>query len=62
MNDEPAAMNPPPVPSENWYCLINGQKEGPKTRDAIKELISSKKLTEEDLVWKAGMSDWSPLR
>jgi GYF domain 2 len=50
------------TPPENWYFIIDGRKEGPITREEIKELISSNQLTQEDLVWKTGMADWSTIR
>jgi GYF domain 2 len=45
--------------SEDWYYVANGQKQGPINRETIKDWISSGQLSQDDLVWKTGMAEWS---
>jgi hypothetical protein len=44
---------------QEWYILIEGQKEGPFT---IKELKKDFRVTPDTLVWKPGFSHWLPIR
>jgi hypothetical protein len=41
-----------------WYYLENGERKGPVDDQSIKNLLSQRKITEDTLVWKAGMPDW----
>lgn len=42
-----------------WYLLIDNKEEGPFS---AKEVRANPKVTLETLVWKEGMSDWTPLK
>lgn len=42
-----------------WYILINESEEGPFT---AKELWFDSRIDLETLVWKEGLSDWTPLK
>lgn len=41
-----------------WYYLINGEKYGPVSSSELKKLAVNKKITPEDLIWKAGLVNW----
>ena len=45
-----------------WYYVSNGQQQGPFDDGALDRLVANGTLTNETLVWKEGMVDWSPLR
>lgn len=42
-----------------WYCHINGQREGPVSPQELKSLAGSGKLKPADLVWTKGMEKWA---
>jgi hypothetical protein len=43
-----------------WYYTEQGQRRGPVTWQQLQQLAQSGKLRPVDLVWKAGMAQWSP--
>jgi len=45
-----------------WYYASNGQQQGPFDDGALDRLVATGTITNETLVWKEGMVDWSPLR
>lgn len=51
-----------PGASDSWYITIMGQRQGPLTRIAILELLTSKKITNRTFVWRAPMGSWVRLR
>jgi len=51
---------PPPVPQDpQYYVAVDGKQTGPFTTDALKTQIEQGKVTEESLVWTAGMGEWA---
>lgn len=46
---------------EKWYYVENGDRRGPISFDEIRGLISSKKLSQDDFVWKKGMENWAKI-
>jgi hypothetical protein len=44
----------------DWYYSHGTERQGPVTLDALRAMRASGQLADEDLVWRAGMSDWSP--
>ena len=46
--------------SSEWYCTIDGQKQGPMGSAQLKQLAQSGKLRSSDMIWKAGMDKWVP--
>lgn len=51
-------QTPPPVPNLSYYVLMNGQQVGPCDRATLMQMVSSKQLTLDTYVWKAGMAQW----
>lgn len=52
---------PPPLPREevdNYYVGKNGKQAGPFDRRTMEAYISSRAVTADTLVWKAGMAGW----
>jgi TM2 domain-containing membrane protein YozV len=47
---------------QEWYYTVNGERQGPVTAAELKKLVADGKLKVDDLVWKDGMSDWSPVK
>jgi membrane protease subunit (stomatin/prohibitin family) len=55
----PAA--PPPLPAAAaWFAGIKGQQQGPFTAAALQAQIAAQQITQQTVVWKAGMSAWTP--
>lgn len=50
---------PPPVPSEMWYYVVNGERRGPV---AVSALRADAGVTADTLVWRRGMAAWTPRR
>lgn len=46
----------------NWYYESGGQQQGPVTDADLDRLVSEGKITVDTLVWREGMSGWTPLR
>lgn len=44
-----------------WHYEENGERKGPVTDSAIKQLIQDGKLTYGNMVWKKGLPDWIKL-
>lgn len=49
---------PPPVPTEMYYVVVNGQTTGPFDKKILEKMALEKTFTKESLVWKKGMEDW----
>lgn len=48
---------------EDQYLLaINGQQQGPYTKDQIAAMIRMGQITVETLLWRSGMMDWTPIK
>ncbi|MBT8179080.1 MAG: SPFH domain-containing protein [Eudoraea sp.] len=58
-----AATTPPPVPAQVLYhYAVNGQTLGPVSFERLKELFANRTINRDSLIWKPGMSGWSPLQ
>lgn len=44
-----------------WYYTTTTGQQGPFTADDMKRRIASRELSSSTLVWRDGMTDWSPL-
>lgn len=52
---------PPPIPeAPKVYAALDGKQAGPFSPAELKEKIAAGAVTRETLVWKEGMSEWSP--
>ncbi len=45
------------VPNQ-WYVAVDGKQAGPLTDMELKELVKSKKVEENTLVWRPGLTAW----
>ena len=41
-----------------FHVVVNGQQQGPFDMNTLKQMVNSKQLTKETLVWKAGYASW----
>lgn len=50
---------PPPIPTVAYHVAVNGQPTGPFDLSTLSEMVKSGQLTRENLIWKAGMNNWT---
>lgn len=53
--------NTTPVPEDEWFYELNGQRKGGVSETTIISLIQSGQLSRTSNVWKQGFSDWVKL-
>ena len=46
--------------ADQWYYTQSGQKSGPIQGSDLKRLAVAGKIVPTDMVWREGMSEWSP--
>lgn len=46
--------------ADEWHYVVDGNKTGPVSAAALKELARSGRLSPADLIWKEGMGQWIP--
>ncbi len=56
----PAPPAPAPPTSPQWYLVVGGQRVGPLSQADLAARAQSGEITRETLVWRAGMTDWTP--
>lgn len=58
----PAPAAPPPLPqaSVQYYAAVDGQQVGPMGMQQLRQQAAAGKVTPQTLVWKQGMSGWTP--
>ncbi len=44
-----------------WYYALGNERQGPVDDAALDRLVATGVVTQDTLVWKAGMADWQPL-
>ena len=49
---------PPPVHTTTYYIAVNGQAIGPFDVVTLKNMVATKQLALDSLVWRAGMEQW----
>ena len=60
--DTDPEASPPPIPMpKTYYVYLNGKKVGGNTREKICELFREQQIDKDTLVWRPGMSNWSPI-
>ena len=52
---------PPTMPSTQYYVGINGQSMGPFSYSQIQQFIMTGEVTQETLVWKTGLINWTTI-
>src|SRR3954452_11240632 len=45
---------------ELWFYAANEQQHGPMTLESLRRLLSLNQVQPHDLVWTAGMTQWTP--
>jgi len=50
---------PPPIPTESYYVVINGQTTGPYDVKTLTKMALEGIFTQNSLVWQKGMEDWT---
>lgn len=57
----PGGSAPPPLPGKSsFHVASNGQTYGPYDMNTLRQYVQSGQITRETLVWKEGMTQWSP--
>ena len=51
-------MAPPPIPTEAYHVVVNGQANGPFDVSVLAQMVNAGQLTADSLVWKTGMAQW----
>lgn len=49
---------PPPIPTVAYHVAVNGQATGPFNMATLAQMVTAGGLTQDSLVWKAGMAEW----
>ncbi len=56
-------MMPPPMPAAvQYFYAANGTQAGPVSFEQLQSLFASRTVNKDTLVWKAGLSAWTPLQ
>lgn len=45
-------------PDRQWYAAIDSLQVGPLTEKEVKELFHKRKITEDTLMWRPGLTAW----
>jgi membrane protease subunit (stomatin/prohibitin family) len=51
---------PPPLPAIRWHVAAEGQATGPFSGDQLTEAVAAGRLGADTLVWRSGMTEWTP--
>ncbi len=59
---QPSGQAPPPLPQQAaaFYAAIDNHQAGPFDTNALQQKVQAGQVTRETLVWKEGMSEWTP--
>jgi membrane protease subunit (stomatin/prohibitin family) len=56
-----SGATPPPLPAEtSFFVAINGKQSGPYNMATLTQMVAQGNLQRESLVWKQGMTQWTP--
>ncbi|MBD0831332.1 SPFH domain-containing protein [Aestuariibaculum sediminum] len=56
-------VTPPPIPAAvQYYYALNGAQAGPVSFEQLQALFAGRTVNKDTLVWKQGMSNWSPIK
>ncbi len=62
INTNPQQL-PPPLPQEpTYFVYLNGQQIGGQTAASIKQMKAQGQVTDDTLVWTAGMPNWTAIK
>ncbi len=56
----PSGASPPPISAAQFFLALDGKQAGPFDAHTLAQLVRKGTLTRETLVWKQGMSQWTP--
>ena len=59
---QPDAGAPARKASPGWHYAVGSEQLGPVSLLELRGLIATKQLTPNDLVWREGLAEWTPLR
>ncbi|MCW5520906.1 SPFH domain-containing protein [Aureitalea sp. L0-47] len=63
MPPQQQAAVPPPVPQAvQYFYAINGHQSGPVSFEQLSALFANRTVNRDSLIWKQGMSGWTPLK
>ncbi len=48
----------PELPTDDWYCIATGEKQGPLSFDQLQELADTGRLRDRDRVWRGSAPKW----
>lgn len=54
-----SSIVPPPIPTAIYYVAVNGQATGPFDASELAQMVTNGQFTDDSLVWKNGMSQWT---
>ena len=46
--------------AEQWYAVIDNQRQGPMSPEDLEARIDAKQITAQTLLWREGMANWVP--
>jgi hypothetical protein len=56
-----ANQTPPPLPADiSFFIALQGKQSGPYTMPILTQMVQQGSLQRETLVWKSGMTQWTP--
>ncbi len=56
-----APSAPPPLPTAvQWFAAVNNQQAGPFDPAALQAQIQQGQVTQDTLIWREGMANWTP--
>ncbi|MCG2760030.1 MAG: DUF4339 domain-containing protein, partial [Candidatus Delongbacteria bacterium] len=55
-------MPPPIPPSPKFFIVLNGQQDGPYDTSVLKNMTIQKMIDQDTLVWREGMTNWTPAK
>lgn len=56
MNVNP--VSPPPIPTQQYFIIVNGEQIGNQSIENIKQLIHQGIVTGSSLMWRSGLDNW----
>jgi hypothetical protein len=57
----PQVQGPPPLPQAiSFFAVVDGKQSGPFDTAALQSHVGTGQITRQTLVWKQGMSAWTP--
>lgn len=61
MQSNQGNVTPPPIPNISYFIVSNGNSTGPFDKNTVVNLIQSNQIKGDTLVWREGLSAWTPV-